>query len=106
METSGRQPQLLKVIVSDLWRQRIAVSLLLMILASAFAVVLTTHNTRMLISQREDLQMLRDELNVEWRHLLIEQNALAEHSRVERLAVAELNMKRPNLSDEVMVRKP
>ncbi|WP_233558163.1 cell division protein FtsL [Alginatibacterium sediminis] len=92
--------------MSDLWRQRIAVSLLLMILASAFAVVLTTHNTRMLISQREDLQMLRDELNVEWRHLLIEQNALAEHSRVERLAVAELNMKRPNLSDEVMVRKP
>jgi cell division protein FtsL len=43
-------------------------------------------------------------LDVEWRHLIIEQSALTEHNRIERAVQEKLNMRRPNREDEVLLR--
>ncbi len=103
MDELSRQPNLLRAIVKDLWRNKQHVFLMLLAVASAFCVVWTTHHTRMLVEQRESLMMTRDGLNVEWRHLLIEQNALAEHSRVESIAKKRLGMHRPKIEEQVVI---
>ncbi|WP_427983420.1 cell division protein FtsL [Agarivorans sp.] len=104
MEELSRQPNLLRAIAKDLWRNKQHVLLLLLVVVSAFCVVWTTHHTRMFVEQRESLMMSRDDLNVEWRHLLIEQNALAEHSRVESIAKKRLGMHRPKIEEQVVIK--
>ncbi|ARR50224.1 cell division protein FtsL [Photobacterium damselae subsp. damselae] len=74
------------------------------ILASALGVVLITHQSRQLISQQEQLLSQRDQLDIEWRNQLLEENALAEHSRIERLAEQELKMERPTTTNEVVIK--
>lgn len=48
--------------------------------------VTTAHHTRLLTAQREQLVLERDALDIEWRNLILEENALGDHSRVERIA--------------------
>jgi cell division protein FtsL len=43
-------------------------------------------------------------LDVEWRHLVLEQSALSEHNRIETLVEKKLDMHRPEPDEEVMVR--
>jgi cell division protein FtsL len=52
------------------------------------------------------LQQERDRLDIEWRNLLLEEQSLAEHSRVTRIATKELDMVRPLPNEEVIVRLP
>ncbi|MCG7498186.1 cell division protein FtsL [Vibrio sp. Of7-15] len=80
--------------------------LLIFIFISAIGVVLVTHNTRQMIDQRENLLLEKDLLDGEWRNLILEENALAEHSRVQRLAMEELEMKRPEPDKEVIIKLP
>ncbi len=47
--------------------------------------------------------MERDRLDSEWRNLILEETALAEHSRVQDLSNKELEMKRPDADKEVVV---
>lgn len=103
---STRQPSLLAAIGADL-RQHFWIWLLwAVMLATALAVVTVTHKTRLLVAQREELLQQREILNNEWRHLVIEQNALAEHSRVEQIAKDQLKMQRPTSEQEVVVKVP
>ena len=46
----------------------------------------------------------KDQLDVEWRNLVLEQSALTEHNRIEALVTSQLNMHRPLPSEEVVVR--
>ena len=62
-----------------------------------------SHLNRQTTSEREVLLSLKDELNIEWRNLLLEQNSLAEHSAIESKAKNRLNMKRPEGNSEVIV---
>ncbi|GDY26531.1 MULTISPECIES: cell division protein FtsL [unclassified Agarivorans] len=105
MSELNRQPNLLRAMLKDLWRNKQQFLLLIAAVVSAFCVVWATHHTRMFVEQRELLMMSRDELNVEWRHLLIEQNALAEHSRIESIAKKRLDMHRPKIKDQVVIRQ-
>ncbi|OAN16567.1 cell division protein FtsL [Photobacterium jeanii] len=82
---------------------RLPLLLLVLILASALAVVYITHQTRQLIVQQEQLLIERDQLDIEWRNQILEESSLAEHSRVERLAETQLDMKRPTSASEVVV---
>ncbi|MCW8330478.1 cell division protein FtsL [Photobacterium sp. SDRW27] len=77
--------------------------LLVLVLISALGVVLVTHHSRQLIAQQEQLLIERDQLDIEWRNQILEENSLAEHSRIERLAEKELEMKRPSRDSEVVV---
>ena len=46
----------------------------------------------------------RDELDVEWRNLVLEQRALTEHNRIEAMVEKQLDMYRPSADKEVVVR--
>jgi cell division protein FtsL len=84
------------------------VPLLVMILifASAMGVVFTTNHKRQAITEKDQALQERERLDNEWRNLLIEETALAEHSRVQEIAKDELQMKRPDSDKEVVIDLP
>ncbi|MFH0255976.1 cell division protein FtsL [Vibrio rumoiensis] len=97
-------PTLIRSIWNDLISVgRVPLILLFLIFASSIAVVLTTYNTRHQITLRDELLESREKLDSEWRNLILEENALAEHTRVQRIAVKDLDMKRPDSDKEVVV---
>ncbi len=83
---------LAKEILRDLWRHKLQILLSVAVLVTAFAVILVTNMTRGLTAKQNDLMAEEDRLNIEWRHLLLEQGTLAEHSRVASLAMDKLQM--------------
>ena len=69
---------------------------------SAIAMIYTKHESRKLFVELEDLTTDRDELNIEWGQLQIEQSTWATHARIERVASEELSLVRPK-STEIYV---
>lgn len=90
----------------DLKRNILVLILLMLVVVSAFYVVYFTHLHRQTTSTLENLLVERDELDIEWRNLLLEQNSLAEHSAIESKAAKQLNMKRPDAKSEVIIILP
>lgn len=83
-------------------------TLLLMILAvvcviSAIALVYTKHESRNLFVELEQLTRERDELNIEWGQLQIEQSTWATHGRIERVALEELALIHPKSTEIYLV---
>ncbi|MGL5948970.1 MAG: cell division protein FtsL [Aeromonas sp.] len=97
---------LLALILRDLWRFKWSAMLFLAVLGSAFAVILVTNMSRVLTASHDDLMAEEDRLNTEWRHLLLEQGTLAEHSRVASLAMDKLDMARPLGTTEKVISQP
>lgn len=97
---------LAKEIVADLWRHKLQIFLSVAVLVTAFAVILVTNMTRGLTTKQNDLMAEEDRLNIEWRHLLLEQGTLAEHSRVASLAMDKLQMGRPLVTTEKVIIQP
>ncbi|CDK16268.1 cell division protein FtsL [Erwinia amylovora] len=92
------------VIGGDLIRHgKIPVVLFIAVLISALFVVTTAHKTRLLTAQREQLVLERDALDIEWRNLILEENALVDHSRVERIATEKIQMQHVDPSQENIV---
>lgn len=77
--------------------------LTLMVLASALGLVYSKHQSRKLFVHLQALQMNRDELNIEWGRLLLEQSTLATPARVERIARERLGMRPPTPETIVIV---
>ncbi|MBF1994285.1 cell division protein FtsL [Serratia symbiotica] len=97
---------LVGVIGGDLLRNaKIPLILLVAVLVSAIFVVTTVHRTRLLTAEREQLVLERDALDIEWRNLILEENALGAHSRVERIATEKLQMQHVDLSQENIIVK-
>ncbi|VFP86771.1 Cell division protein FtsL [Candidatus Erwinia haradaeae] len=66
-----------QIIFIDLMHHgKMAISLLMMILMSAIFVVHITYQTRLCVAQRERLFLQRHALDIEWRNLILEENAL------------------------------
>ncbi|MDC5819847.1 cell division protein FtsL [Vibrio europaeus] len=100
-------PNLAKLIALDLLSVgRVPLVLLVLIFSSAMGVVFTTHHTRQAITDKDQALVERERLDNEWRNLLIEETALAEHSRVQAVAKTELAMKRPDSDKEVIINLP
>lgn len=97
---------LLIAIWQDIRRYILSYLLLVLVVVSAFAVIYFTHLNRQTTNELEVLLSSRDELDIEWRNLLIEQNSLAEHSSIESKATRLLNMKRPGSDSEVVIALP
>lgn len=95
--------QLVVALYRDLKRYRGLLFFTLLAVGSALTIVYQSHAYRELMADRETLLQERDQLDVEWRHLLVEQNSLSEHSRIEQIARNELGMKRPDDDQEVLV---
>lgn len=95
------------VIGGDILRHgKVPVILAVAVLISAVLVVTTAHKTRLLTAQREQLVLERDALDIEWRNLILEENALGDHSRVERTATEKLQMQHVDPSQENIVVQP
>lgn len=92
------------IIMSDLSRHLFLLVLFFSTIASAVAVIVSTHENRQLVMAQEQLVKEKDALDIEWRHLIIEQSSLTEHNRIERAMQEKLGMKRPTREDEVLLR--
>ncbi|MGN2254497.1 cell division protein FtsL [Frateuria sp. GZRe12] len=81
------------------------VILLLAVLASAIGVVWTRHESRVLFVDLTRLQNQRDELNVEYGRLELEQATWAEPRRIDDEARSKLGMVTPRPQDIQLVRR-
>lgn len=95
---------LLLLLVSALSRHKLLLMTYLLVLLSALSVVLSAHENRQQNIALERLMQEKDNLDVEWRNLILEQRALTEHNRIEAFVAKELDMRRPSVKDEVVVR--
>ena len=73
------------------WR-RAALLLLVLVLASAIAVINSVHRSRQMFVRLEALHAEENRLQEQWRQLLLERSALAAHARVEHIARLRLDM--------------
>ncbi len=87
----------------DITRFSVTYIILFFVVISAFSVVYYSHVNRQTTSDLDVLLSRADELNIEWRNLLLEQNSLAEHSTIESKAKKLLNMRRPDSESEIIV---
>jgi cell division protein FtsL len=87
---TSRQPVLLTLVFA------------LVCVISALALIYTKHESRKLFVELEILTTERDELNIEWGQLQIEQSTWATHARIEQVASDKLSLVRPE-SKEVFV---
>jgi cell division protein FtsL len=73
------------------------------VLASAVGVVSVRYQARALFMELERLSAQRDELNIEWGQLQLEQSAWSNHGFVERVANEKLLMTLPQPVDVQIV---
>lgn len=104
MSKKGQNFNLVMIMFDDLRHHMFGLLLFLLVVGSALSVILSTHQNRQLSIVHEQMLQQRDKLDVEWRHLVIEQSALTEHNRIESLVKEQLNMHRPDDNEEVVVR--
>jgi cell division protein FtsL len=81
------------------------VGLLCLVLLSALGVVWTRHESRVLFVQLTTLQNQRDDLNVEYGRLELEQATWAEPRRIDEEARSKLGMVAPAPQDIQLVRR-
>ena len=79
--------------------------LVVAIFGSAMGVVYTKHISRQLYVELQHLQVIRDNLLVEWGKLELEESTWATHPRVERIANDRLDMQLP-LQEQIVVISP
>ncbi len=104
--TRGQRHGLVGAIFSDLFRNaKIRLTLLALILISATFVVTTVYRTRLLTSECEQLLLESHTLDIEWRNLILEENALSDHGRVERIATEIFQMQHVDLLQENIIVK-
>ena len=73
---------------------------------SALALVYTKHESRKLFVELESLTHERDDLNIEWGQLQIEQSTWATHARIEQVATDDLSLVRPAASEIYVIERP
>ena len=83
---------------------KIVIVLAFLVLASSLGVVYAKHESRKLFVELDTLKKERDEMNIEWGRLQLEQSTLATHSRIEHAAKKRLNMVTPEYEQVLIVR--
>lgn len=78
---------------------------LALVLASAFAVIHSTHACRDLYTQLQVLESRQWHLQEDYGRLLLEESTWASHHRVEKVARSKLDMAEPDLAHYKMVRR-
>jgi cell division protein FtsL len=92
------------LIIDDLLRSPLQFILYVLVLLSAAGVILSAHHNRQMAIALESTMQQKDQLDVQWRNLILEQSALTEHNRIEDLVQKQLNMHRPSPEEEIVVR--
>ena len=78
--------------------------LLVASIVTAIGVVYARHQHRLLFVELSRLEKARDELNIEFGRLQLEQATVAESNRIDQVARLRLGMKFPEVGDVVVVR--
>jgi cell division protein FtsL len=73
---------------------------------SAMALIYTKHESRKLFVELEQLTHERDDLNIEWGQLQIEQSTWAQHARIEQVATEDLSLMRPEATEIFVIERP
>lgn len=94
---------LLLLIFADLRRYFSVVILGFALLVSAFYNIYITHETRKLVTEKDQLSQQKDNLMIEWQNLLLEEHTLDEHSRIRRIAKKKMSMAQPTKNNSVLV---
>ena len=92
--TQTRQPLLLVLVFA------------VVCVTSAMALVYTKHESRKLFVELEALTQERDELNIEWGQLQIEQSTWSTHGRIEQVATDDLALVRPEATEIYVIQRP
>lgn len=71
---------------------------------TALGVVATRHTIQTQFITLQKLYLERDDLNIDWGRLQIEQSTWAAHGRVQRQAVEKLKMSLPQAKEQIFVR--
>ncbi|MGH8320694.1 MAG: cell division protein FtsL [Gammaproteobacteria bacterium] len=79
--------------------------LVVAVFLSALAVIDARHENRMLFAQLQQARQQRDQMNVEWGQLLLEQSTWSTHARIEQMATQKLDMQIP-LHPQIVVVHP
>ncbi|CCQ10353.1 Cell division protein FtsL [Pseudoalteromonas luteoviolacea B = ATCC 29581] len=101
-----RQPNLFVEIFKGLFEHKFVAFLLVLIFFSSLSLVQVTHLTRQQLIEQDKLLQQRDELDLEWRYLVVEEEFYSQHARIEEVAINQLGMKRPTSKDEQVVVLP
>lgn len=79
-------------------------TLVAVVFVTALAVVYVKHESRKLFVDLQGLELQRDNLDVEWGRLQLEESTWAAHGRVENVAHTQLGMGLPPKDQVVLVR--
>lgn len=79
--------------------------LLIIAFVSAISVVYVKHYNRKLFVELQQFEKQRDDMEVEWGKLQLEQNTWATHSRIERIAREKLQMITPADTDVIYIKQ-
>lgn len=74
------------------------------VMGSALGVVYAKHENRKLFVELRRLQAIRDDMNIEWGRLQLEEGTWTAHGRLEGIAGTRLEMRMPRAEDVVIVR--
>ena len=80
------------------------IALVVLNVATAIGVVYARHRHRILFVELSKLQKVRDELNIGFGRLQLEQATVAEATRIDQIARVRLGMKSPEAGEIVVVR--
>ncbi len=78
--------------------------LLIITFISAISVVYVKHYKRKLFVEIQQLEQQRDDMDIEWGKLQIEQNTQATYGRIERVAREKLHMVIPAAKDVIYLK--
>ena len=92
--------RLLRLILTDLRNYWYQLAMVLISVILALATVYISFLNRQQTGQWDRLLRQQDELNVEWHHLLLEEQTQAEHHRIREIATKQLKMHRPQPKNE------
>ena len=79
--------------------------LLAIVMITAMSLIYTQHQSRKKFVELQQVQKVRDDIEVEWGRLQLEQGAWTTHGRVEQIARSRLNMEIP-AADSVVIISP
>ncbi|MDT8397169.1 MAG: cell division protein FtsL [Pseudomonadales bacterium] len=71
---------------------------------SAISVIYSTHESRQLLNELQQLKNKRNDLQAEWGRLLLEQSSMVSQGRIEAIAIEELGMEVPAMKDVVVIK--
>ncbi|XBC41450.1 MAG: cell division protein FtsL [Buchnera aphidicola (Nurudea yanoniella)] len=93
-----------KIILKDLAKlHKITLMLLAIITIFSILTVVIIHKTRLLITQEEKLNIIRNKIEINWNNLTVKRHLSTSHDKIEKDAREKLNMQSINPSQENII---